>query len=83
MQEIPFTRFSRLKARDIKECKSFRVTSDGELLCIVVVPQGEPLIRNNLISQVDEMVLINNVFGRKEVEECFPKEQEPMVANTV
>ena len=68
MQSIPFSKFKLLKAGDLKELKSFKVTSDGGLLCIVVIPQGEPIIRSTIINQVEEHVMINNNFGGKEVE---------------
>lgn len=66
MQEISFTEFKKLKARDIKELKSFKVYSNGDLLFMCVVPQGETLIRSNLVSQVEAVIEINNVFGGKD-----------------
>ena len=69
MKQISFTQFKTILARDIKDTKSFNVTSDGELLFMCVVPHGETAIRNNLIAIVDEAVLINNNFGKKEVDD--------------
>jgi len=68
MKSIPFSKFKLLKAGDLKEVKSFKVTSDGDLLCFVIIPQGESLIKSYLKTQVEEAVEVNNNFGSKDVE---------------
>ena len=56
-----------MKVEEIEQLKSFRVNANGNLLGIFVVPHGETLIRNAVITQVDEAVLVNNNFGKREV----------------
>ena len=68
MQRISFTNFKQLKAGDIKEAKSFQVTADGELVCYVVIPKGEDLIKGHLTANLDELVMVNNSFGGKEID---------------
>lgn len=38
MKDIPISEFKKMLAKDIREGGSFRVTSDGAFLCLVVVP---------------------------------------------
>lgn len=67
MKTIPFSKFKLLKAGDLKELKSFKVTSDGDLLCYIVIPKGEPLIATELMAHLDEMIMINDNFGGEDV----------------
>lgn len=67
MKSIPFTKFKLLKTEELKESKSFKVTFDGDLFFMVVIPQGEPLVSNYLLHQVEDLVEVNNNFGNKEV----------------
>ena len=66
MQSIPFSKFKQLKAGDLKELKSFKVTSDGELLCYIIVPRGETIIQGALNSQVEDIIMRYHVVGGKE-----------------
>lgn len=62
LKEIPFTQFKTLLAKDIKGSKSFVVTADGELLCIVIVPQND-FIRES----AKEIGILGNNAGGKEI----------------
>ena len=68
MQQITFTNFKQLKASDIRDAKSFQVIADGELLCYVVIPKGEDLIKSHLTANIDELVMVNNSFGGNEID---------------
>jgi hypothetical protein len=65
IQEVSFTQFKQMKARDIKESKSFAVTGDGIFLFFVVVPQTD-YIRH----AVEELMILGNSVGGKEVKDA-------------
>lgn len=39
--EISFSQFKTLKARELRQLKSFAVTADGEYLMTVIIPQTD------------------------------------------
>ncbi len=61
--EISFTKFMKMKAGEVKELKSFIVTSNGEFLFIVTVPRT-PYIREH----VTELCNLSNTVGGRELE---------------
>ena len=64
IQDIPFTRFKQLKAGELKELKSFAVTSDGKILMIVIIP------RTDFIQvQAEYLAQLSNSVGGKDIEE--------------
>ncbi len=63
LKKIPFTDFRKLLAKDIKGSKSFEVTSDGELLCIVIIPKTS--YEREAVRKLASIG--NNVHGGKEL----------------
>lgn len=64
LKEIPFTRFKKMLAREIKESKSFVVNADGELLFICIVPQTLYIEEG-----VKQFGVLSNAVGGKELED--------------
>ena len=64
--EISFTKFKGMTAKEIKECKSFSVNTDGELAFIVTVPQNG-FIRQSVI----EVCMLGNNAGGKDIKEAI------------
>lgn len=62
--EISFTEFKKLKASELKELKSFAVTSDGEHLMTVIIPQTD-----YIQVQAEYMAQLSNSVGGKDIEE--------------
>ena len=72
---IAFAEFKKLKARELKGLKSFAVTSDGELLCIVIIPRTDFILtQGEYLAQ-----LSNSVGGINPIEILERKDEEPRV----
>ena len=56
--DISWTQFKTLKASELKELKSFAVTSDGEHLCTVIIPQTD-FVQN----QAENIAQLSNSVG--------------------
>ena len=64
LKTLPFTKFKTLLAnKDVKGSKSFEVTADGELLCIVVVPKTS--YEREAVRKLADMG--NKVHGGKDI----------------
>mgnify|MGYP001613531786 CR=1 FL=1 len=62
IHDIPFVRFKQLKASELKELKSFAVTSDGGYLMTVIIP------RTDFIQvQAEYLAQLSNSVGGKDV----------------
>lgn len=61
--------FKKLKAGQIRKLKSCELTSDGEYVCTIVVPQTD-YIR----LQVENLAQLGNAVGGKTLEQIISKE---------
>jgi hypothetical protein len=69
--EITFTEFKKLKAREIKEMKSYEVYSDGELLFIAMIPHGDFIAKGYTIDNSRVLATKANANGGKDYEEVI------------
>ncbi len=63
MQQIPFSRFKRLLAKDIKGCNSFEVIADGELLFLCAIPPNP-----YMCDSIRSLMALGNTTGKKELD---------------
>jgi len=68
IEDISFTQFKTLKASELKKLKSFVVTSDGEYLMTVIIPQTD-----YIQVQAEYMAQLSNSVGGKGVREYLLK----------
>lgn len=64
LPKIPFTQFKTLKAQDIEASKSFKVTSNGNISFLVIVPRT-----SYVETAVEELGMISNTMGGKDMGE--------------
>lgn len=71
------TDFKKLEASEIRKLKSCELTSDGEFVCTVVIPQTD-YIR----LQVENLAQLGNAVGGEIIEQLLaeekPKEEVPV-----
>ena len=64
IQDISFTQFRLLKAGELRKLKSFAVTSDGEYLFTVIIPQTA-----YIQAQAEYLAQLSNGVGGKSLKE--------------
>ena len=70
---VSLSEFKKLKADQIRQLKSFEMTSDGEYLCTVVIPNTE-----YIKTQTEYTSLLSNSVGGKAMEELLEAEVVPV-----
>jgi len=70
--EISFSEFKKLKASELRELKSFAVTSDGKHLMTVIIPQTD-----YIQVHAEYLAQLSNSAGGKELEDV--KQEAVMV----
>ena len=63
--KIPLSKFRTMTVADIQAMGSVEVTADGEFLCVVISPQGEPMIYSYCKEQALQIGFQNNTVMRK------------------
>lgn len=59
---FPISKFKYLKTEEVKKLGSFILTSDGEEVCVVIVPQGESMIASYAREHAIQVAFQNNAL---------------------
>ena len=60
---MSFTEFRLLKAREIKELKAVEILSDGSHLFTAIIPHGDVIARDYVITQAEYLGTKANISG--------------------
>ena len=72
--DISWTQFKTFKASELKQLKSFAITSDGEHLCTVIIPQTD-----YIQGQAENIAQLSNSVGGKDLKEYLLKLESVLV----